>query len=178
VNGNPTVYKVNDTISYNFIIGNYHSSMCIDNDDGSAFFDTHHNVLMAASQDAAYGGNSLKSDFGGHSNFHHDNLDLFWGKGFGISGQIQGFSDGYYNNYLWLTNDGNYGSGQTCSGAGQTIVGGNTIWSPTGNIQECGMSLAQWQAKGNDAGTTAAAYPSDATVLSIARNMLGLPASA
>ena len=37
----------------------------IDNDDGSAFFDTHHNVLWSASSAAAYGGNSLKSDFGG-----------------------------------------------------------------------------------------------------------------
>ena len=39
--------------------------MAIDNDDGSAFYDTHHNVLWSASSGAAYGGNSLKSDFGG-----------------------------------------------------------------------------------------------------------------
>lgn len=32
-----------------------------------AFYDTHHNVLWSASSGAAYGGNSLKSDFGGHS---------------------------------------------------------------------------------------------------------------
>lgn len=47
-----------------------------DTDDGSCFFDTHDNVLIAAASDANYGGYSLKSDFGGHSNFHHDNLDL------------------------------------------------------------------------------------------------------
>lgn len=49
-----------------------------------------------AALDAAYGGNSLKSDFGGHSNFHHGNLDLFFGKGFGISGQLAGYADGGY----------------------------------------------------------------------------------
>lgn len=63
--GKPTLLKQNDTISYNWILANYHSSMAIDNDDGSAFYDTHHNVLISASSGAAYGGNSLKSDFGG-----------------------------------------------------------------------------------------------------------------
>lgn len=37
--------QVNDTIRNNFIIANYHSSMAIDNDDGSSFFDTYNNVL-------------------------------------------------------------------------------------------------------------------------------------
>jgi hypothetical protein len=45
--------------------------MAIDNDDGSAYYDTHHNVFISASIGAAYGGNSLKSDFGGHSNCKH-----------------------------------------------------------------------------------------------------------
>jgi hypothetical protein len=55
--------------------------MAIDNDDGSSFYDTHHNVFISAASGAAYGGNSLKSDFGGHSNFHHDNMDLFFNEG-------------------------------------------------------------------------------------------------
>jgi len=170
--GRHTVYKHNDTISYNFMLANYHSSMAIDNDDGSAFYDTHHNVFISASSGAAYGGNSLKNDFGGHSNFHHDNVDLFWSAGFGICPQLEGFADGYYGNYLWLANDGNYGHGQTCSGAGKTIVYGNTVWSPTGNITECGTSLAEWQSKGNDPGSTSAPYPDDATVLAVVRKTL------
>jgi hypothetical protein len=48
-------------------------------------------VLWSASSAAAYGGNSLKSDFGGHANFHHHNLDLFWSQGFGICQQLPGF---------------------------------------------------------------------------------------
>ncbi len=31
---------MNDTISYNFILANYHSSMAIDNDDGSWGYDS------------------------------------------------------------------------------------------------------------------------------------------
>ena len=146
--------------------------MAIDNDDGSAYFDSHHNVLWSASSGAAYGGSSLKSDFGGHSNLHHDNVDLFWSGGFGICAQEEGFADGYYGNYLYLLRDGDYGRGQTCSGGAKTIVHHNTIWSPTGNITECGKSLAEWQAAGNDVGTTATAYPSDATVMAVVRKTL------
>ena len=109
---------------------------------------------------------------GGHSNFHHHNVDLFWNNGFGICRQADGFADGYYDNYLWISRDGNYGSGQMCTGGAKTIVGGNTIWSPKGNITECGTSLAAWQAKGNDVGTKAMAYPPDETVLSVVRRTL------
>merc|ERR1712194_882624 len=98
------------------------------------------------------GGSSLKSDFGGHSNFHHHNLDLFWGKGFQITPQLDGFEDGYYDNSLWLMNDGDFGRG-ACTTPGKTVVHDNTIWSPTGNVTECGSSLADWQKKGNDVGT-------------------------
>jgi hypothetical protein len=170
--GKPTVLKKNDTISYNFMLANYHSSMAIDNDDGSAFYDTHHNVFVSASSGAAYGGNSLKSDFGGHSNFHHDNVDLFWSAGFGICPQADGYADGYYGNYLYLSQDGDYGHGQACTGGSKTIVHSNTVWSPTGKITECGKSLAEWQAEGNDLGTVTAPYPPDATVLGVVRKTL------
>jgi len=163
--GSPTIFKKNDTIAFNFILANYHSSMAIDNDDGSASFSTHDNVFISASSGAAYGGSSLKSDFGGHDNYHNNNVDLFWSSGFGICQQVAGHADSYMGNYLYLANDGNYGGGQTCSGDGMTLVGGNTIWSPTGAIKECGSTLADWQAKGNDVGTTASAYPADSVVL-------------
>ena len=152
--------------------------MAIDNDDGSAYYDTHHNVLWSASSAAAYGGNSLKSDFGGHDNFHHDNLDLFWSSGFGITGAITGHQDGYYNNQLYQAKDGNYGNPAGCASFGQgpnaTTVYGNTVWTPTGAVTECGMSLAAYQAKGGDPGTTAAPYPDDSVVLALARKLMGL----
>jgi len=135
---NGTVLKKNDTISFNWMLANYHSSMAIDNDDGSCFYDTHSNVFIAEPSGAAYGGNSLKSDFGGHSNYHHGNLDLFFDKGYGISGQIAGYEDGYYDNYLYMSSDGAYGSGSP-------IVHGNTIWSPTGNVTENGKPLKDYK---------------------------------
>ena len=36
--GKPTTRKQTDVIMHNFILGNYHSSMALDNDDGSAYF--------------------------------------------------------------------------------------------------------------------------------------------
>lgn len=91
--------------------------------------------------------------------------------GWGV--QLENMADGYYENYLYLASDGDYGHG-TCSGPGATIVGGNTIWSPTGNITECGTSLAAWQAKGNDPGTVGKSYPTDLTVLALARQTLNM----
>lgn len=170
-NGQLTAARLNDSITGNFVIGNYHSSEPVDNDDGSAYVETRGNVLISA----VTGFGSLKSDFGGNSNFHIGNLDLFFSSGFDIiTPQIAGHEDAFADNTLWLLADGDYGSGQTCAGDGKTAVSGNTIWSPTGSITECGLPLAQWQAAGNDAGTVASHYPHDDTVLGIARQMLGL----
>ncbi len=120
----------------------------------------------------------MKSDFGGHDNFHHDNLDLFWSSGFGICTDIPGHHDGYYGNYLYQAKDGNYGNPQGCATFGQgddaTHVFGNTVWTPTGAVTECGMTLAAYQAKGGDVGTVAAAYPDDSVILGIARKLMNL----
>ena len=53
---------------HNLIIGNYGSSLCIDNDDGSAFYHLHDNYLV-------YGGH--KSDFGGHDKVSMANFNLY-----------------------------------------------------------------------------------------------------
>jgi hypothetical protein len=43
--------------SQNFMISNYQGQEAIDNDDGSAYYNTHHNFLI-------YSGNGMKNDFG------------------------------------------------------------------------------------------------------------------
>jgi hypothetical protein len=135
------------------------------------------------SESAAYGGNSLKSDFGGHDNLHHDNLDLFYSQGYGIVQQLPGHADSYVNNILYLdpgkTGALSYGGGQVCTAtptaAQSPVVGNNTLWVPAGvTINECGMPLAQYQAAGGDVGTTVAAWPADAEVLAVAKTVLGM----
>ncbi len=41
----------------------------------------------------------------------------------------------------------------------------NTVYSPTAAIDECGMTLQQWQSKGNDPGSSANALPADDVIL-------------
>ena len=41
-------------------------------------------------------------------------------------------------------------------------------------VTECGMTLAEWQAKGNDKGTTAAPLPSDDYLIALSKQLLGM----
>ena len=162
----PSPIKQYDYISKNFMIANYNSQEAIDNDDGSCYYETHNNFF-------AYSGNGMKNDFDGHDNHHHDNVYAYVGRGFGICGQLEGHEDMFYNNYVVMNGDGDYGHG-TCSGPGMTVVHDNQIFTPTGKVTECGMSLAQWQAKGNDKGTTAAKWPEDEDIINAGRKVLDM----
>jgi len=166
LNGTPTWLKQWDDISHNFIIANYNSQEGIDNDDGSSYYHTHHNVM-------SYSGNGLKSDFGGHDNVHHDNLYAYVGRGFGIVPQLPGHVDYFYSNTVVMSKDGDYAQG-ACSGDAMPVVHDNKVFSPTGAITECGMSVQDWQAKGNDPGTTTGVTPSDQYILSLAQQLLAL----
>lgn len=119
----------------------------------------------------------MKSDFGGHDNVHHDNVYAYVGSGFSICNQLKGHPDQFYSNILVQEHDGDYGGGQACKTSASvdaTNVHDNRVYTPTGSVTECGMSLAAWQAAGNDPGTTAAPYPSDATLIAYARAALGM----
>lgn len=118
----------------------------------------------------------MKSDFGGHDNIHTDNVYAFIGRGFSICNQLEGHPDTFVGNYVVQTSDGDYGNPSCTDGPNNalTIVGNNTIFSPTGAITECGMPLAQWQAKGNDLGTTAQVTPTDDALIALAKAALGM----
>jgi hypothetical protein len=81
----------------------------VDNDDGTAYYNTSRNLMM-------YGGAGMKSDctskhralfdapkssanhrhpptVGGHDNVHHDNVVGFMSSGFGICPQLKGHPD-------------------------------------------------------------------------------------
>lgn len=118
----------------------------------------------------------MKNDFGGHSNVHHDNVYAYIGHGFGIVKQDPGFADYFYNNHVVQSDTSEYGDPQctSTSTAAKTVVYNNTIYTPTGTVNECGMPLAEWVAKGNDPGSSVHPYPADDTLLGLAKDVLEL----
>ena len=100
-----------------------------------------------------YGTNGMKNDYGGHDNFHFNNMYAYVGEGLSICTQLNGHEDYFYNNSVVMYQDGEYGS-FNCAPPGETVVYNNTIYSPTAAIDECGTTLKAWQAQGNDHGTT------------------------
>ena len=162
--GTPQTDKDWDYISHNFMIANYNSQEAIDNDDGSNYYKTSGNFF-------AYSGNGMKNDFGGHDNWHFNNVYAYVGRGFGIVSQLQGHEDYFFNNTVVMTRDGDYGNPK-CTDPGKTIVHDNRIYTPSGKVTECDMSLTDWQAKGNDPGTVAGTWPDDDSLLQLARQVL------
>jgi hypothetical protein len=65
--GAPTLTPLENEIHHNFFIANFESSMCVDNDDGSAYYSIHDNVCI---------GGGHKSDFAGHSKATFNSLEI------------------------------------------------------------------------------------------------------
>ena len=162
--GTPSMDMAWREIHHNFFIDNYSPQEDVDNDDGSAFYHTHDNFLV-------YGGQGMKNDFGGHDNHHFDNIYGYVGSGLGVCSQQPGHEDYFYGNKLVMT--GSNVGGFACSGDAQTVVHDNEYYNPDGNVQECKMSLKDWQAKGQDKGSTAGKWPTDATIIGWAKEKLG-----
>jgi len=153
-------------IHHNFFIDNYSPQENVDNDDGSAYYKTHDNFFV-------YGGQGMKNDFGGHDNYHLDNVYAYAGRGIGFydAPMLAGHEDHFEGNRLVLCGT-DLGS-LTCSGAGATVTGNNQYFTSTGAVSECGVDLAAWQAKGGDPNSTVAKLPDDATVIGWAKALLG-----
>merc|ERR1719515_497455 len=75
--GKPSMIMAWRELHHNFFIDNYSPQENVDNDDGSCFYKTHDNFMV-------YGGNGMKSDFGGHDNYHHDNIYAYVGQAIGF----------------------------------------------------------------------------------------------
>ena len=159
----------NDTVRHNFIIGNYYGQETVDNDDGSGFFDTHHNFLV-------YGQHGQKADFGGHSNYHHENLYAF------LNGQAVMPDAGsetklgeelqFYNNTVIATTTVHYILAR-CWGRIQTVLRNNRIYTPDGTMDKvCDMTLEERISQGLDNGTIVSAWPPTSDILAIARELL------
>ena len=59
-------------------------------------------------------------------------------------------------------------------GKGQkTAIHDNHYYTPTGDLEECKMSLKDWQSLGHDTGSQVSHHPSNVTIIGWARSVLG-----
>lgn len=155
-------------IAGNFFIDNYSPQEDIDNDDGSAYFHSHDNVLI-------YGSNGMKNDFGGHDNHHTGNIYGFISQAVALCEMLDGHEDVFANNTVIMT--GTTVGNPDCEAPGKTVMQGNSYFTPDGTVTVCDMNLAQWQAAdpdNNEPGSTVDVIPDDDVVLEWIREKLGL----
>jgi len=114
----------------------------------------------------------MKNDFGGHDNSHHDNIYAYVDQALGLYDcpMLTGHEDSFFNNTVVLTG-GDFGT-PICSGEGKTIIHDNAYYTQSGDMTECGKSLKEWQALGNDQGSAVMMLPPDDTLISWARELL------
>merc|ERR1711998_737510 len=159
--GTPSMTPATRKIHHNFFVDNYSPQENVDNDDGSAYYNTHDNFLV-------YGSRGMKNDFGGHDNHHYNNVYAYAGSGPHVCATLPGHEDYFYNNKVVLTQDKTTGSPQ-CKEP-KTVMHDNQYFTSSGKVSECGKALPQ--------GTeTVAKLPSDSTVLGWAKELLGMKAS-
>lgn len=87
-----------------------------------------------------------------------------------MSSQTPGHEDFFFSNRVVIT--GNNVGGFACTGDAKTVVYDNQYFTPTGSIQECGMDLPSWQAKGEDHNSSVTTLPEDATIIGWAKALL------
>jgi len=174
----PSLTPAYNDIHNNFFIANYGSNMCIDNDDGSSWYLNHDNFEV-------YGGH--KSNFGGHNKVHYNAINAYAqvyedGVCLGISTQqVSTFVDGYYNNTCIQGSKAHYADITPCDPQNSDLLpktGDNRIFNAAANATvKCGdakFTIEEWQAKGQDIGTTAYPLPDPEEVIDWARPLLDL----
>jgi len=151
--GKPSVIPKLRDITRNFILSTYSSQEAIDNDDGSAYYNTHHNFFV-------YAADGLKSDFGGHDNYHVSNVYAWVTNCYGT-----GNSDRFINNTC-VSNTASGGFASDCKLAPLMNVSSNRIYNQLGKID------AQICDKSN---VIAGVWPSAAAVVQMGREVLQFP---
>lgn len=190
-NGTASTIPAFNNVHRNFIVANYAADGgCLDNDDGSSYYDIHHNFCV-------YGGH--KSDFDGNSKYSRFNIhayaSVYGGKCLGILAQVlppQGYNEEYSNNVCILNDGDSYldvgglQNGVKCLDGSdlsqQTFNNGlqvlnNTIYSPNKSPPiKCGgksVTLQQFQSMGYDKmTTTSTSMPSADTIIQWAKSLL------
>ncbi len=178
----PGIKAQYDELAYNFIVaGGGANGGSFDHDDGSSFYNDHHNFEV-------YGGH--KSDFDGHAKRSMNNVhaysNVYGAKCVGIMNLPHAapndfFAEAYSGNKCILAADAGYLDMGSCTPdatlANRMILGNNTIYTPNAApTVSCGKtySFKDWVALGLDVGTTAATLPDAATIIGWARETLGM----
>ena len=171
-------------VSRSMIIGNYGSSQGFDNDDGSSYYNTTHNVMYQAS--------GFKMDYGGHDSHFASNLvvakpdDNFLGTASFVPGHasiITGNTfvggDDIHVDALFENCDKGCGNGYVDSC--RIVTNGNTFYTPDGlptaacdGDDKTRIPLAKLPF-GMEAGFTAGKTPSVGVLLGWMRELLELP---
>ena len=186
------------TIHRNLFFANYGAGQSVDNDDGSSYYDIHHNV--------EYASGGLKSDYAGHDKLYYDNLNVGGGNCGMYNFYQVGHQDRCFNNTFllggprlaptnvssqqWADLRGCDPTGKpNCQAASNPYGGGaapimvvenNTVYNhnaSAGDVQ-CGtpMTLAQFKAAcGYDGGVSYSTLPPTQQVRKWARALLRLP---
>merc|ERR1711970_334604 len=94
--GSPSMFMAWREIHHNFFIDNYSPQEGVDNDDGSAYYHTHHNFLV-------YGGRGMKTDYGGHDNHHYGNIYAYIHSAMMVCETLIDHEDQFYQNKVVLT---------------------------------------------------------------------------
>lgn len=123
-----------------------------------------------------YGDFGLKNDFGGHDNYHRNNLYAYIQDAWTFC-CISGANDIFANNSVVLRDDKGYNSNcDLPEGTVNMQVANNTVFNPSGKIngngKVCGETLAAWQAKGNDPGTSIHPLPTNQQIIQMAKALL------
>lgn len=161
-NGTASLVPLENVITKNFMVANYGSNGgCIDNDDGSSFYNITYNFFV-------YGGH--KSDFNGHSKLSWGNINVYpsvYGtKCVGIFGlpnpdSEHRWNEGYWNNTCILpdSNQAYLDVSGPCALNKSTFtvtMGGNKLYAPNKSATvSCGkrMSFQDFAGSGLDPGT-------------------------
>eukprot|EP01114_Cavostelium_apophysatum_P013942 TRINITY_DN3485_c0_g1_i1.p1 TRINITY_DN3485_c0_g1~~TRINITY_DN3485_c0_g1_i1.p1 ORF type:complete len:916 (-),score=185.26 TRINITY_DN3485_c0_g1_i1:40-2787(-) len=180
-NGTPSLMPAYNNIHNNFMLCNFGSNMCIDNDDGSAYYRNHHNFEV-------YGGH--KSDFGGHNKFTFDTV-IAYAQDYaqGLCGDfwdaVPGYVDGFYNNIcIQGSSPEPYLTISSCNATHMPVgtmpvLGNNTIYNAYGNLSvQCGNGMIteeELQSLGYDLGTIVKSpLPSTEEILAWGKQLLGM----
>jgi len=181
--GAPSLVPIPRDIHHNFIVSNYDGFKGIDNDDGSSYYQMHHNFQV--------GGWMHKSNYGGHSKDTYGSIGIDVTLGMRtVMSQFPGYVDSFLNNTLiFKSGNGIYyievaSDDQRCSGRHcYQNVGGNKMYTDGNspdvlirvNNSKRGTTIGfkQWIDLGYDKDTTLeTTLPTDAQVVSWVRDLL------